>query len=97
MWNYNQAGATPQNPYLQQWQIQDGTKNTFRDSVSIKADWKATDTQVISLSVQDNYYKAFFANRNLNFNMGTNPAPPNPPIPRPAVPERIDARYRGSR
>ena len=74
-WNYNQAGATPQNPYLQQWQIQDGPKNTFRDSVSIKADWKVTDTQVLSLSVQDNYYKAFFANRNLNFNAGTNPAP----------------------
>ena len=74
-WNYNQAGATPQNPYLQQWQLQDGPKNTFRDSVSIKADWKATDTQVLSLSVQDNYYKAFFANRNLNFNVGTNPAP----------------------
>jgi TonB-dependent receptor len=75
VWNYNQAGATPQNPYLQQWQIQDGPKNTFRDSVSIKADWKATDTQIISVSVQENYYKAFFANRNLNFNMGTNPAP----------------------
>jgi iron complex outermembrane recepter protein len=75
VWNYAQAGATPQNPYLQQWQIQDGPKNSFRDSVSIKADWKATDTQVISVSVQENYYKAFFANRNLNFNVGTNPAP----------------------
>jgi iron complex outermembrane receptor protein len=74
-WNYAQAGATPQNPYLQQWQIQDGPKNTFRDSVSLKADWKVTDTQVISLGIQDNYYKAFFANRNLNFNVGTNPAP----------------------
>ena len=75
VWNYAQAGATPQNPYLQQWQLQDGPKNTFRDSVSIKADWKATENSVLSLSVQNNYYKAFFANRNLNFNMGTNPAP----------------------
>src|SRR5688572_1751631 len=74
-WNFNQAGATPQNPYLQQWQIQDGPKNSFRDSVSIKADWKATDTQTLSLSVQDNYYRAFFANRHLNFNVGTNAAP----------------------
>ena len=39
-WNFAQAGATLSNPYLQQWQIQDGPKNTFRDSVSIKADWK---------------------------------------------------------
>jgi len=75
LWNYNQAGATPDNPYLQQWQIQDGPKNTFRDSVSLKADWKPGENSVLSLSVQDNYYKAFFANRNLNFNVGTNPAP----------------------
>ncbi len=75
LWNYNQAGATPDNPYLQQWQIQDGPKNTFRDSVSLKADWKPGPNSVISVSVQDNYYKAFFANRNLNFNVGTNPAP----------------------
>ncbi len=74
-WNYAQAGATPQNPYLQQWQIQDGPKNTFRDSISIKADWKFAPNHMLSLGLQDNYYKAFFANRNLNFNMGTNPAP----------------------
>ena len=74
-WNYAQAGATPQNPYLQQWQIQDGPKNTFRTSVSIKLDYKLTDKQTISLSLQDNYYKSYFGNRNLNFNVGTNAAP----------------------
>ncbi len=74
-WNYNQAGATPQNPYLQQWQLQDGPKNTHRASISAKADWKFAPQHLLSLSVQDNYYKAFFANRNLNFNVGTNPAP----------------------
>ncbi len=73
-WNFAQAGATPDNPYLQQWQIQDGPKNTFRDSVSIKADWKVSPKQVLSLGVQNNYYKAFFGNRNLNFNLGTNAA-----------------------
>ncbi len=74
-WNYAQAGATPENPYLQQWQLQDGPKNTFRSSVSVKADWKMTERQVLSVSVQDNYYDAFFGNRNLNFNMGTNQVP----------------------
>ena len=74
-WNFAQAGATAANPYLQQWQIQDGPKNTFRDSVSIKADWKITPNSVLSVGVQDNYYKAFFGNRNLNFNMGTNAVP----------------------
>lgn len=71
-WNFAQAGASVTNPYLQQWQVQDGPKNTFRDSVSIKADWKVTPNSVLSVSVQDNYYKAFFGNRNLNFNIGTN-------------------------
>ncbi len=74
-WNFAQAGATPQNPFLQQWQLQDGPKNTFRDSISIKADWKFAPRHILSFAVQDNYYKAFFANRNLNFNMGTNAVP----------------------
>lgn len=70
-WNFAQAGATPTNPYLQQWQLQDGPKTTNRDSLGVKADWKVTDTQVLSLAVQNNYYHSFFGNRNLNFNMGT--------------------------
>ena len=74
-WNYAQAGATVTNPYLQQWQLQDGPKNTFRDSISIKADWKFAPRHMLTLAVQDNYYKAFFANRNLNFNIGTNAVP----------------------
>ena len=73
-WNFAQAGATAQNPYLQQWQIQDGPKVTYRDSISIKADWKFAPQHMLSLGVQDNYYKAFFGNRNLNFNIGTNAA-----------------------
>lgn len=74
-WNFDQAGATPQNPYLQQWQLQDGPKNTYRDSVSLKAEFKPSSNQLIAVSVQDNYYKSFFGNRNLNFNVGTNATP----------------------
>jgi iron complex outermembrane receptor protein len=70
-WNHAQAGATASNPYLQQFQIQDGPKTTNRASLGIKADWKVTDTQVLSVAVQNNYYKTYFGNRNLNFNMGT--------------------------
>ncbi len=83
-WNYAQGGggtsgasnatypaATPANPYLQQWQLQDGPKTTNRASIGIKADWKITPRQTLSVAVQDNYYKTFFGNRNLNFNMGT--------------------------
>jgi iron complex outermembrane receptor protein len=83
-WNYAQAGATPTNPYLQQFQLQDGPKTTNRSSIGIKADYKISDAQVISLAFQNNYYKSFFGNRNLNFNMGTNPAP-NPATGTPLV------------
>jgi TonB-dependent receptor len=74
-WNYAQAGATPTNPYLQQFQLQDGPKTTNRASVGIKADYKLSDTQVISAAIQNNYYKSYFGNRNLNFDMGTNAVP----------------------
>lgn len=70
-WNHAQGGATLANPMLQTAQIQDGPKNTFRESASIKADWKITDNQRLSVMVQDSYYKSFFGNRNLNFNIGT--------------------------
>lgn len=70
-WNFAQAGATPANPYLQQFQVQDGPKTTKRDSLGVKADWKISDTQVISVGFQNNYYHSFFGNRNLNFNVGT--------------------------
>ena len=93
-WNYQQGagtytptggalttvvGGTVAAPYLQQWQLQDGPKVTNRDSLGIKADWKVTDTQTLSLAVQNNYYHSFFGNRNLNFNVGTagTPTPVN--------------------
>ena len=72
VWNFAQAGATPTNPYLQQYVFQDGPKNTFRDSLSVKADWRLAGGQVLSASIQSNYYKSQFGNRNITFNVGTN-------------------------
>ncbi len=69
------TGATPENPYLRQYTIQDGPKNTFRDSISVKADWRPARNHLISAGVQANYYKSFFGNRNLNINAGTNGTP----------------------
>lgn len=74
-WNFAQAGATASNPYLQQWQLQDGPKTTNRASLGLKADWKVTDTQVLSFAVQNNYYKTYFGNRNINYNIGTTATP----------------------
>ncbi|WP_414663903.1 TonB-dependent receptor [Horticoccus sp. 23ND18S-11] len=74
-WRFVGAGATVTNPYLRQFQVQDGPKNTFRDSFSIKADWKPARYHVISASAQVNYYHSFFANRNTNFDVGSSEVP----------------------
>ena len=71
------AGTTvgPSSAYLRNYQLQDGPKNTFRDSIGFKVDWKPFDRHVVSLGYQFNYYKSFFGNRNINWDVGTNPAP----------------------
>ena len=74
-YEFARAGATATNPYLQQYLFQDGPKNTFRSSGSIKADWKITPTQVISASLQSNYYLSAFGNRNFAYNIGTTATP----------------------
>lgn len=71
LWNFQQGGASIANPFLNSAQIQDGPKFTDRQSMSIKADWRISDNQRVSVMAQDSYYKSFFGNRNLNFNIGT--------------------------
>jgi iron complex outermembrane receptor protein len=75
LWNYQQGGGTIAAPMLQTAQLQDGPKFTDRQSLSIKADWRMSDRQRISVMVQDSYYKSFFGNRNLNFDIGTTTTP----------------------
>ncbi|MCF7761008.1 MAG: TonB-dependent receptor, partial [Cephaloticoccus sp.] len=71
VWSFGQAGATPTNPYLQQYLFQDGPKNTYRRSGSVKADWKLAPGSVLSASLQSNYYLSQFGNRNYTYNVGT--------------------------
>jgi TonB-dependent receptor len=70
-WNFQQGGGTVAAPFLQSAQLQDGPKFTDRQSTSIKADWRISDNQRLSVMVQDSYYHSFFGNRNLNFDVGT--------------------------
>lgn len=74
-WRATGAGATPENPYLRSVQLQDGPKNTFRDSLSFKVDYKPADGHVLSATYQVNYYKSFFGNRNINWNVGSSDQP----------------------
>jgi len=76
-WNFaqgsgaTQGSATPGAPYMQQYQMQDGPKNSFRDSLSFKADWKIGPGQSLWAMYQVNYYSSFFGNRNLTWDVGT--------------------------
>ena len=76
-YNYNAAGtgASLATPYLQNYTVQDGPKNSFRDSFAVTADWKPAERHVLSLRGQVNYYKSFFGNRNINWGAGTNATP----------------------
>ncbi|PTX92725.1 TonB-dependent receptor [Opitutus sp. ER46] len=89
-WNYAQGGgtytptgggavtlptATATNPYLQQYQMQDGPKNSFRDSFSAKVDWRISPESTFWAGYQFNWYHSFFGNRNLTWEAGTNGAP----------------------
>jgi iron complex outermembrane recepter protein len=64
------AGATPEHPYLRQYQVQDGPKNNQRESVGATADWRVTPTDVVSASFQWSYYNAFFGNRPVTYTVG---------------------------
>lgn len=70
-WNFAQAGAAPDRPYLQTYTMQDGPKNSYRNSGSIRADWKIAPGHSVFVSLQSNYYKSQFGNRNLNWDTGT--------------------------
>ncbi len=74
-WNFTTGGATATNPYMNQYTMQDGPKVTYRDSLSMKADWKISPGQVLSGTYQYNFYKNFFGNRNVNWNTGTTNVP----------------------
>ena len=66
--------ASPENPYLRNYQVQDGPKNNRRTSVSGTVDVRLSSTDIVSVNAQWNYYDAFFGNRPVTYNTG-NAAP----------------------
>ncbi|HKB92000.1 MAG TPA: TonB-dependent receptor, partial [Opitutaceae bacterium] len=65
------ANTGPVNPYLRKYQLQDGPKNTNRQSYGFTADWKISPIDSINIALQDNFYNSFFGNRNLNWDTGS--------------------------
>ncbi len=68
-------GGTQTAPYLQQYVMQDGPKNSFRDSISAKLDWRISPESLLWVGYQFNYYHSFFGNRNITWEAGTNGVP----------------------
>ena len=66
------AVASPANPYMRTYTIQDGPKETQRESIGMNFDWKVSERGVLSFGYQWNDYQSFFGNRNYNFNAGSN-------------------------
>ena len=72
---YNAAGtatgATFSQPYLQQYGINDGSKDITRNSASVKADWRITPNSVLSVNGMFNQYQAYWGHQSMDFNVGT--------------------------
>ncbi|MBM3867126.1 MAG: TonB-dependent receptor [Verrucomicrobia bacterium] len=76
---YNAAGtstgASPARPFLQQYGINDGSKDITRNSASVKADWRVKPETVLSFNALLNQYQASWGHQSMDFNAGTNGTP----------------------
>jgi TonB-dependent receptor len=76
---YNPAGtatgASISRPYLQQYGINDGSKDITRNSLSLKADWRVTPNAVLSFNAMLNQYDASWGHQSMDFNAGTTGTP----------------------
>ncbi len=71
-WQNSGGGASTADPYMRTYTVQDGPKETRRDSIGLNMDWKVSERGVLSFGYQWNDYDSFFGNRNYNINAGSN-------------------------
>ncbi|MGH7958844.1 MAG: carboxypeptidase regulatory-like domain-containing protein, partial [Opitutaceae bacterium] len=70
VWRFTGAGATPEAPYMRQYNMRGSPKDNYRASLSLQADWRPFKDHVLSFGAQGNYYHAFFDNINHGFIVG---------------------------
>lgn len=63
-------GATPEDPFLRYFNLRDGPKLSFRESGSLKVDFRITPKTIVSISGQVNDYSTTFFNRELRWETG---------------------------
>jgi TonB-dependent receptor len=66
------TSASPTNPYLRSYQVQDGPKNNARKSISGTVDLRLNKNDTVSVGAQWNYYNASFSNRPVTYDVGSN-------------------------
>lgn len=76
-WEFNSGDGSAATPYLRRYELQDGPKETLRQSIGINADWKVAKNTVVSFGYQWNDYDSFFGNRNYTWNVGSSVRAPN--------------------
>jgi iron complex outermembrane receptor protein len=67
----NPSNNATETPIQNSWNFQHGLKPTFRDSMVVNLDYKASDDLTLSLRTSYNYYDATFHNRNWVINSDT--------------------------
>jgi iron complex outermembrane receptor protein len=65
------TAASPTNPYLRSYQVQDGPKNNQRKSISGTVDLRLNKYDVVTVGAQWNYYNASFSNRPVTYDVGS--------------------------
>ncbi|MBC7368310.1 MAG: TonB-dependent receptor [Undibacterium sp.] len=63
--------ASPTNPYLRSYQVQDGPKNNARKSISGTVDLRLNKNDTLSVGAQWNFYNASFSNRPVTYDVGS--------------------------
>lgn len=76
-WNNVAAvtGSTPANPYLQSFALLDGPRNLTRNTLSVKADWKATRNSVLSIGHVASRTDTRIGSLSFTWNTGTTATP----------------------
>lgn len=69
------VGASPSKPYLQQFQLQEAPRRRWRDSMSVRVDYRPLPALVVSLSAQTSYYRDNTRNITRTWTTGTALAP----------------------
>ena len=69
------TGASPARPFLQTFIMQNAPRFIYRDSLSLKADWRVSRHGILSASAEHSGFRQFFGMNQFTASVGANAAP----------------------